>query len=523
MSDRQQQSERSLRYLKLLVLLLLAFMVLWHRAPAVMADDDNTGTEASQEGGSSGESSDSDDSKSEDAGGGDIEKPSEGAAVETNKGSATVAEVVKQDSGSGSSGGSSEPSGGSSEPAGGSSGGGEVNSAPSPAEPVSNDPPSVTVTETYTSKDTGDASTDEAIQEKINAVKAEDENAGDKEYKLTESGETIREEDHEKVDDIIKNADDDKKTVTYKQSDKEGEGDDAKVTLTKTTVTKSENAIQKAIDDALKNQLKEDTKYITITVAAGTYDGDITVGSDDDDVKTVLEKNKDFKLYLLGEGSYTAPEEGAVIDKNTIGATSGKDVVVKGGLNINGINTIIAGIYFSLENRIKITGGCDVTIHGTKEDDGIMAVLEGGDNSLKVDTGDGDDTIKVETAKPDGDDASNDFKNVLTAIAGGGNDTVTITQNGGVLEADVKTGDGEDTAEFKAGENAQRSYGEGEDAVSGKLTADLGAGDDSVTVNASIGKAFAEATVQGNEGFNTLNLDGKLNADGKMNESDTSA
>ncbi|MBR0398098.1 MAG: hypothetical protein IJI10_07480, partial [Eubacterium sp.] len=547
MSGRQQRNAHTLRYIRLLILLLLAFAVLWYRAPAARADDGDTGTEQTQEGGSGEDSSKGDESS--DAGGGDIEKPSEGAAVETNKGSATVAEVVQPSSGSGSSGGSSDSgssSGGSSDSgSGGSSGGGETNTVENPA-PVNNDPPSVTVTESYTSTDTSDVDADEtkANEQIENKIKDEEKTkAGDKEYKLTEGDETIREEDHEKVDDIIKN-DDITKTVTYKQSDKTGEEGKETVTLTKTTVTKSENAVQKAINDALKKQLKEDTKYITITVAAGTYDGDIKVAAPDDDVKKILEKNKNFQLYLLGEGSYTAPEGDAVIDKTTIGATSGTDVVVKGGLNIDGINAIIAGIYFSMENRIKITGGSDVTIYGTKEDDGIFATLVGDGNSLTVDTGEGDDSIKVETEKEEakeGEEASTDFKNVLKVLAGDGKDSVVINHNAGVLDAEVDAGDGEDKAEFKAGSDAKRSYtytesaegdasdGSGEGnaeskTISGSMKIDMGAGDDSATINASLGQAFENVTVTGNEGFNTFNLDGKLNKDGKLNgESDTSA
>ena len=256
------------------------------------------------------------------------------------------------------------------------------------------------------------------------------------------------------------------------------------------------------------------------------YDGDITIGSDDAAVKTVLANNEDFKLYLLGEGSYTAPEGDAVIDKSTIGATSGKDVVVKGGLNINGINTIIAGIYFSLENRIKITGGSDVTIYGTKEDDGVNVTLEGDGNNLTADTGEGNDKITVETAKEEGDDSTTDFKNVLKVIAGSGKDSITVNHAAGVLEADIEAGNGDDTAEFKAGSDAKCSYtksgenGSDDKTISGSLTADMGAGDDMLTIDASLGNAFEEVTAKGNEGYNTLNFSGELKADGKLKPED---
>ena len=559
------------RWLRGSSLILLALLLLWYRTPAiVMAGEEDAGTESSEEGGSE-DSSDQDASEDGgDSGAGDIEEDNS-VALEADKGSATVAEVVEksepssgesgqsssgsgssgqessgsgssgqessgsgssgqESSGSGSSGQESSGSGSSGQESSGSSGSAEQNTIDEPAT-YENDVPSVTVKETFTSTDTTEAASDEAYEAKISAETA---TPGEKTYTLTESGDTLREEDKEKVD-----AQTDKK-VTYEQSQPAGEEGKQTVTITRTTVTNSENAIQKAVTDALK-KVTENTKYVTITVAAGTYKGDVNIAASDEkgedgkeSVKSILEKNKDFVLYILGEGSYAEAEEGAVIDKTTISAAGGTDVVVKGSLNIDGINTILAGIYFSLDNKQKITGGSDVTIYGTKGKDGISVELEGGGNTLALHAGDGADSLRIATVKPGagedgsgGDGASDAFLNIVKAIAGDGTDKVIVNHNGGVLQAEIETGEGADVVTLAAGANAKRSYEDQGDGtqitgrtVNGSFSVDLGAGNDKLTADASLGKAFAAITAEGGAGHNTLTFDGKLKKDGKLNDTD---
>ena len=118
-------------------------------------------------------------------------------------------------------------------------------------ETFTNDVPSVTVTETYTSTDTSDT----APQDKITEGQKPDSTT----YTLTETGAPIRDEDKTKVDTSDEDA-----QVTYTASDPAvpAGGTEPVVTITKTTVTDSDNAIQKAVDKALE-KITSDTDSVT--------------------------------------------------------------------------------------------------------------------------------------------------------------------------------------------------------------------------------------------------------------------
>ena len=205
------------------------------------------------------------------------------------------------------------------------------------------------------------------------------------------------------------------------------------------------NAIQKAIDAALSS-ITENTTSVTIQVEAGEYDGDINISRENVSGKTSFEN---FILNIVTASSKKTddegnPAEGYEADKfDAIGDSSAK---VKGNINIDGIDVLLAGIYLSLEKRITVKGA-DLTVIGTAEDDGVNVML-GEDATAVIDTGEGDDTVKV-TAM---DDAGK-----LTVSTGGGNDTVTIkgdgkhAKNNSRSEAIVNTGNGSDRVELDIG------------------------------------------------------------------------
>jgi len=68
-----------------------------------------------------------------------------------------------------------------------------------------------------------------------------------------------------------------------------------------------DNAIQKAIDEALSKTIDGTTDSITITVAAGTYNGDIVIGTskDVDTVTTTTYKDVDGKVMGTTETAGT--------------------------------------------------------------------------------------------------------------------------------------------------------------------------------------------------------------------------
>ena len=541
---KEKNQHTNLEYFKrfrVLIPICMAFMLMWSTGMTVLAEegdgisegeitaqedadswvdydvgaDPGGGDSSDDGGGSSGGESISQDAdsggdegsgadSSADSGAGDIAEDTS-VALEANPGSAEVAEVITESNGS------------------------ESNTV-TEAEAIENDVPSVTVTETFESVT---LQGDEKAEDKIKNM----DPAG-KTYALTEGGDTIKEEDREKVD-LSKEGN---KVEVTEGNKTEKDGTTTVDKVTRTTVTSSDNAIQKAVNEALK-KVTADTKSITVTVAAGKYDGDVNI-SDEIEIessgssgsktalKDILASNKGFKLYILGEGSYTKPEDGGIIDKSKITTDSGQDVLFGGNFNIQGINTVLAGIWFSLHNSIKVSGGADVTVYGTSGDDGIDATMTGGDNALSIDTGEGNDTVKASTAKEktDEDDTGSDdqqknFSNKLTVNTGDGNDTVSLNHAAGVLEAEVTTGNGEDKAELKAGDDAVSSYknnsdGNGndtgsEETVKGSLKVELGEGDDTANVDASLVKGFADdaVSIDGGAGYNIMNLSGKLAKD----------
>ena len=121
----------------------------------------------------------------------------------------------------------------------------------------SNDVPSVTVTETFKTTDVSDKTPEEKIKDK---------KADSTTYKFTESGTDVREEDQSKVSTtgakVTVTASDPTKPTANPET---GVTPDPEITITRVSVTESENAIQKSVDKALE-KITEETKSITVNL-----------------------------------------------------------------------------------------------------------------------------------------------------------------------------------------------------------------------------------------------------------------
>ena len=178
----------------------------------------------------------------------------------------------------------------------------------------------------------------------------------------------------------------------------------------------SENAIQKAIDAALQSAKENaDTTELTITVDEGTYDGDIKISWD-----RVNGKNENSlltTLYILAKGSFEKPESDVIIDKTKISSSAAGKSAVNGNILIDGINVVLAGLYYSLNSKITVKDS-DTTIYGTVEDDNICVELNNA--SLDVKSGDGLDNIQITGTGQGGSDKKVDLD------GGGGSDVYTV-------------------------------------------------------------------------------------------------
>ena len=218
-------------------------------------------------------------------------------------------------------------------------------------------------------------------------------------YFLTENDEyvSLTDEDKKREDDL-----DDSRKVSESFKDP----DDDSVTTVE-TVVESYNAIQKAVDEAIKKATeKTSIKELVITVKDGEYDYGIEInknrGTDETNGNAIRENWSDFTLCIL---SSKTSKTGSEID-----ISSADDKAKVGGeIRIDGINVILAGLCFNSDCIIKIKDA-NVDIYGTAEDDTITVEGEQGTSSTKVKVfgGPGDDTVYVKGKKPEATTPSND-------------------------------------------------------------------------------------------------------------------
>ena len=410
-----------------------------------------------------------------DPGADDIDTGEEPYVLASPPGSAEVTEVADTDSGTG-----------------------ETQNSLDEPESFTSDLPSVTVTQVY---DTDPRTDTSAVPVSTTAV-------------VTGTEDIVSEEDLKKTEHVPKE-------TTYSENTPiEGQ-------FTKTQVTESENALQKAVAAALK-KAGEDTESVTVTVAEGEYIGDLVISTDGLSTPFLTgdaQLREDFRLFILSAGSYELPAEGELIDKSGISPVCPGAAVVNGNITIRGINVVMAGISLADGKTVTLEGGDEFTWYGSQGDDVINVTVKDDGYSVKIDSGDGNDNVTVnanasaETDVKTG--AGNDSvtyvtgghqsdSNALDAKTGEGSDTIAVTVNTGSLVLDIDTGAGNDSVSLNAGEKAGRGTVE-------HVSVKLGAGDDTLNADTSFAAVTGKVYADAGEGFDTLVLTGSLAADDNAN------
>ena len=267
---------------------------------------------------------------------------------------------------------------------------------PDPANPTTSE-----VTETTEGSDSGE----ESVEEESSGTAYFEES-------ITESGENTLSSPEE-----FFNADSSSEDSENSDSSDDSSEDEDTSNASEETVT--ENAIQLAISKALESA-DEDTVELTVTIEEGTYDGDITIHSSDTNVSDPSK----FTLYVLAKDSYSEPESGSTIDKSLINADASGNTKFNGSISIDGINVVMAGLYFSMQQSVKVKNSF-TKIYGTTENDNVN--LELGDGAkVEVLTGDGADEIYVS-----GSDDANDSHKTADLDGGSGQDVYRIDLSAG--------------------------------------------------------------------------------------------
>ena len=274
-------------------------------------------------------------------------------------------------------------------------------------------------------------------------------------------------------------------------------------TYVRSRETVSDNAINQAVAKALESAT-QDSKYITIAVTAGVYNGDIQVNATGENLAD------GFKLYILAEDSYEKPEDGEIIDKSTVGEQSQGDALVNGNIYVNAAKNfeiIMAGLYLSMNSVVEARDKASVTIHGTQKDD-TVTFTQSGSGDTKIRTGDGNDTI-TGTHRGAGD---------VTVESGDGNDQVSLRLEGTYSDKAeqetairVSTGAGSDDVSV-SGEKASGS--------GARMEMNLGGGADNVDINLSTANAAKAISLYGQDGYDILKLSGEIYADGAKSVSE---
>ena len=285
----------------------------------------------------------------------------------------------------------------------------------------------------------------------------------------------------------------------------------------------SANAIQQAVDAAIA----AGQKYITVVVQDGTYTGGLTI--DNSGKETIVVNIIAHDAYEHSEtdsSAETAAENGSgtttgtettsdstpasnalypvptnsdgTVDTSAINTGSTGGVKLEGGVSVQNVELLLAGIYLTLreqkENQgklesmltdegnvdVKVENADNFTYYGTAQGDTANITLTDVKNTT-IDTGDGDDVLDVSTtispnvelnmektdAELNGTFNSAAFADSNISISTGkGNDKITLTENSKVTNKDnvisvrkgentltVQAGDGADTITLKGGSN----------------------------------------------------------------------
>ena len=194
--------------------------------------------------------------------------------------------------------------------------------------------------------------------------------------------------------------------------------------------TKYANAIQQAIRKALQNLSAQD-KSATVTVAAGTYYGDINISVAD--VKSGVTLDDDFELIIRTEDAVDG-ETGALTAEG-----EGK-AKIEGQVLIDRINVTLAGLYYCVNSLITAQNS-RVGVYGTKGDDHVNLVLDSA-SSAEVHTGEGADAVTVSYGECDPGSSTGSDNSTLSVNTGSGKGRVSVnTKQRKFSSIDVKGAD----------------------------------------------------------------------------------
>jgi len=170
------------------------------------------------------------------------------------------------------------------------------------------------------------------------------------------------------------------------------------------------------LSDLYRDEQSDAERTATIVVQDGSYLGGLNLSEESEDnalVTLITEllnlKNSsatggDMSIRIVAHDAIVEDDSGNIVEIN---AQSQGNVKLEGGINIDidGLNTLLAGIYLSTRDTISIDNADSVEIYGTEQDDTInlsVSNIEGGaagEIHVKVDSGGGNDKVNVEVRR----------------------------------------------------------------------------------------------------------------------------
>ncbi|WP_158547814.1 beta strand repeat-containing protein [Rhodosalinus sediminis] len=266
------------------------------------------------------------------------------------------------------------------------------------------------------------------------------------------------------------------------------------------------------------------------TIDVDASDVDLT-GSED--ALTVVTRDADLAVLAVGDGNGDTVEQltvqntgdsaiGEITDgagnlaplaSLTVTGSGSLDLNVGGGTPYAGLTTVDStGVALTLDvDNSSSDAGTDTSITSTGADDDITVVGADGSATDAADTtvslGDGDNTVVATSGATDAN---------LTVTTGGGDDDITATDAADEQTVAITSGAGDDTLAVDVSNATDNSStasitaGTGADEVTVTananvaLTVDLGAGNDTLTINTINATADVTDTIDGGDGVDTL-------------------
>ena len=320
------------------------------------------------------------------------------------------------------------------------------------------------------------------------------------------------------------------------------------------------NAIQQAVNAALE----AGKNSVTVVVQDGTYTGGINIDNSGTDasgnakpsvVVNIVAHDAYNKPADAGEGNgesvYPVPttDTGAV-DSSALNSDSAGGVKLEGGVSVQNVELILAGIYLSLKEQkenqgliesvlgegsgnvdINVKDADNFTYYGTAQGDNVNISLTDVENTT-INSGDGDDVLNISTSTTPNvqldtgktnAELNNQFagaasvNSYVTVTSGAGSDKITVTGvsavshnenivsvHKGVSSLTVDAGDDADTITLKGDSKLVDIKKDISEEIANRVFAVVS---QNVNTQGQIDKHGSVATVMGGDGDDLLNLD----------------